>query len=220
MHGALRADAPPGIIADGSRRLRDGAEQFAGASRRLQVHGFHCVGVSVSQSLVVPQGTLWRLQPGHPSSLFPLAPPHRSPTEIPKPRQQITTTNPLQKHHKSLKTPSAFHQQHPRESSAASLCAPQPHYHPTDPSVELGLRGGGEQGRGLMHCQGTLCAHGLQGSGGSSPTPHICQPPGPAASRPSTSCLCFSASTLPAGYVRGEECRATLCHEIRLTFLG
>jgi len=42
----------------------------------------------------------------------------------------------------------------------------------------------------------------------------------PAAS-PRVHLVCvFLQSTLPAGYVRGEECRATLCHEIRLTFLG
>lgn len=43
-------------------------------------------------------------------------------------------------------------------------------------------------------------------------------PPPPA---PPVHLVCvFLRSTLPAGYVRGEECRATLCHEIRLTFLG
>lgn len=70
-------------------------------STGFTVWGFWCHNL-----WLCPKGTLCRLQPGHPSSLFPPPLPHHSPTKISKPRQQITTTNSLQKH-KSLKTLSA-----------------------------------------------------------------------------------------------------------------
>lgn len=98
--------------------------------------------------------------------------------------------------------------------------------HSTLPSPGPGERPGtqpGTRGRlsgGLWPCpprQGTACA-GALAPGGLCGTSASC--PAPAASPPGHLVCVFVRSTLPAGYVRGEECRATLCHEISRTFLG
>lgn len=171
----------------------------------------------MSQSLVVPQRDPVQTATRAPQQPLPTT------SSSPQPYKNLQTKTTNNNHQPTAKTqvPKNTLSKTPRGSSAP-LCV-LPNSVTTLPTAAWGWGWGrkvGEQSRGLVHRQRTLCAHGLQGSRGSSPTPHICQPPGPAASRPSTSCLCFSASTLPAGYVRGEECRATLCHEIRLTFLG
>lgn len=164
-----------------------------------------------------------------------------------KTRQKITTPNRLQKHRKPLKTPSGIRQAKSQGSSAASLDDTEPHselpsHRPPFWGAGLG-RGGdagarthpspGARGDGRLHPRSKGCGFSLPRRGQAVPE-QGCGTRGAAwglwstsasrlalAASPRVHLVCvFLRSTLPVGYVRGEECRATLCHEIRLTFLG
>lgn len=161
-----------------------------------------------------------------------------------KTRQKITTTNQLQEHHKPLKMASGIcRSKNPGGSQLPPWVTPNHSGFPSccPPSRGAALGGGWgthpyitwhqkpwlalswQQGLWFRSPQEeTGCAGaGLRQPGGcAGALEHICQPPGPRR-QPRVHLVCvFLRSTLPAGYVRGEECRATLCHEIRLTFLG
>lgn len=161
-----------------------------------------------------------------------------------KTRQKITTTNRPQKHRRSLKMPSGIRPAQSQGSSAASLDDTEPQQ-VTIPLPPFPVRGAGGAAGARTHTSpgargnGRLCprsknrgfalpgrgravlergcgtrgaARGLWSTSASRLAP---------AASPRVHLVCvFLRSTLPAGYVRGEECRATLCHEIRLTFLG
>lgn len=101
---------------------------------------------------------------------------------------------------------------------AASLGDREQNYLPQGWGERLGTHPGTAPccGRALPEVPGVQPVPELRHRGDSAE--HL---PGPRRHSPPGHLVCvFVRSTLPAGYVRGEECRATLCHEIRLTFLG
>lgn len=158
---------------------------------------------------------------------------------------KITTNNRLQKHHKSLKN-ALRHS--PRKIPRGLCCLlddTEPQQVTLPPPSCLGHRAGRREAAAhiraspYIRSNGRLCPHSTgcgftrvgtvqavleQGCGTRGAAWGLWSTSAsrlaPTASPPVHLVCVFLQSTLPAGYVRGEECRATLCHEIRLTFLG
>lgn len=149
------------------------------------------------------------------------------PGTLGKKQKPKTTTSLLQKHckvltnalrHRPSKMPGLILGRHPADTEPQHVTFPRaggeaghPPGHPRPALCWQPELWPCPPGRGTA-CAGAVAPGGLRGTSASCPAP--------AASPPGHLVCVFVRSTLPAGYVRGEECRATLCHEIRLAFLG